>query len=73
MGSPLEEKLAEAITHAVIVRPGEHLVVAVGRRISMEEMYRCRCLLSGALPGVEVVIVEAVSLAVIRPDGGTDD
>ncbi len=49
-----------------LVRPGDKLVVAVGRRMSQAEVAEGTERLEAQLPGVEIVFTEGESLAVYR-------
>lgn len=50
-----------------LVRPGDKLVVAIGRQLDMATAGRIRELLEAKLPGVEIVPIEASALVVYRP------
>jgi hypothetical protein len=50
-----------------LVRPGDTLVVAVNRRLTMEDANAYTDALRERLPGVEIVVVDACQLAVYRP------
>jgi hypothetical protein len=52
-----------------IVRPGDTLVVAYPRQLSVEQADTIKARIKDRLPGVEVVIIHANQLAVYRPDG----
>jgi hypothetical protein len=49
-----------------ICRPGDKLVVALGRRLTEKEAHDEAERIQGYLPGVTVVIVEAEALVVYR-------
>jgi hypothetical protein len=50
-----------------IVRPGDTLVIAVARPLSMDDWEEWKSRLTKVLPGVEFAIVQANALAVYRP------
>jgi hypothetical protein len=50
-----------------IVRPGDTLVIAVARPLSMADWDVWKAQLTKVLPGVEFAIVQANALAVYRP------
>ena len=67
-------KVRAELGNAVIVRPGDKLVVARSDTISMEDGARLKAVIASKLPGVEVVIVSQCSgLAVYRNEQPTDD
>lgn len=61
------ERAAQALVSAVVVRPGDRLVVALGRRFSVDECDRLREEFDQYLPDLSVAFVnEAVGFAVQR-------
>lgn len=58
----------DAHVSAGIVRPGDRLVIAVNRHLTLAEAATLRERLEARLPGVEVVPVEAAALMAYRPD-----
>jgi hypothetical protein len=59
------------VSGAVVVRPGDHLVVGVIAPMSVQEGEERRAEVMAMLPGVEVTLLSPVSsMAVYRPDDG---
>lgn len=62
---------------AAVVRPGDTLIIGVGRDISrehFEEFYdQIRNMVDERLPGVKFVVLAVDQFAVYRPGGDTDD
>lgn len=53
---------------AAVVQPGDVLVVALNRRISMQELSEFKDHFERCVPGVRVVVIpEAVDMAVYKP------
>lgn len=61
--------LAEAISNAVIVRPGDTLIVRIQPDISRQRFEEFADSIKARLPEVKVVVLAAEQLLVYRPDG----
>jgi hypothetical protein len=60
----------ESIVEALVVRPGDTLVVRVRPAISAQQVDEIKRELSERLPGVKALIVAAEEIAVYRPRPG---
>lgn len=59
---------------ALVLRPGDTLIVAVRDRLTMAEAESIRGKLKALVPGLEdVVLVPAVALAAYRPEGQEEE
>ena len=59
---------------ALVIRPGDTLIVAVRDRLTMAEAEMVHARLKRACPDLaEVVLVPAVGLAAFRPDGQEEE
>lgn len=57
------------LASAVVVRPGDKLVVSTPRLVTMEEADRLKALIAEKLPGVEAVLLSGVAqMAVYEPN-----
>lgn len=62
--------MKEAVApEAVIVRPGDKLIVRVRHDVAEKEFDEFRERLSEKLPGVDLVLLNAEQMLVYRPDG----
>ena len=62
------------LTNAVVVRPGDKLVIGYAQPLNQETVHVIRERLAGMLPGVEAVIIDGVTqLAVYRPEAEDAD
>lgn len=69
----MTEPTTECVVHAasaLVIRPGDTLLVLMADPISMEQAARYRVALSKRLPGLhDVVILHGTSMAAYRPRG----
>lgn len=62
-------KVRAELDNAAVVRPGDKLVIAALRRLSMADAEAIKTQVHEALPGVEIVLVDQCSgLAVYRDE-----
>lgn len=62
-------KVRAELGNAVIVRPGDKLVIGTPGRLTQHEAETIKARIAEKLPGVEAVIIDSCSgLAVYRPD-----
>ena len=62
-------KIRTELDNAVVVRPGDKLVVGVSTRLDMATAHEIKRRLGERLPGVEIVIIDQCSgLAIYRDD-----
>jgi hypothetical protein len=65
-------KVRAELDNALVVRPGDKLVIALAKPIDMATFGQIRERITGRLPGVETVIIDGVSgLAVYRASDDT--
>ena len=57
---------------AVVVRPGDTLVIRVGTGLTHEAVDEIKARVAEVLPGIKPVIIAAEQILVYRP-GGSDD
>jgi ribosomal protein L16/L10AE len=58
---------------AVVVRPGDTLVIRIAEALNEEQAAECVRRAMASLPGVEILVVRADQLLVYRPDGAASD
>lgn len=60
---------AGAAVAAIVVRPGDSLIVAMRRRISSEQAATVRDYLKEFVPGVNVVVLDDIAALAVVPEG----
>jgi hypothetical protein len=64
-----EVRAVVELSSAVVVRPGDKLVVCTPRLVTAEEADRLKMLIAEKLPGVDTVVLSGVSqMAVYEPN-----
>lgn len=67
----VSEDVVEQVVQTAVVRPGDTLIVNVAQKTSPEQAQRISEAIGSRLPGVEVLVTNAVRLAVYRPEVGS--